>query len=387
MESTVEQETTPQEPVSDGQWYASQAAADLLGIHRSTLHLAVRRMKLVPDAYTPGGHARFRRETLARFSERLALDSATGGDSSISRAVASAVGALSRFTALEPVCVAVVDAALTISPGFEACLVSLYDEDQQRGEFRVLASRGVSQRLMTHYYWLRRQPSVDFISLNAVRRGERFICEDVEAPSAQTPEGSQHTLREAGWRSCATFPCVSEGQGLGLLMCLGHSPYSVSEPEIVALGNLSDVVTVALRRWLRDEAARRQTETISAMMRQAQEAGARMPRADDLVTLRRICQQGAKARIVSEWGITSVAQSEAPPSLISLMRTAAIADTPQRAEWVDDDGRVVALAAPAPTACRQAAVGAIWRRQDMRSGMELALLEVYAQACAAIVRR
>jgi hypothetical protein len=108
--------------------------------------------------------------------------------------------------------------------------------------------------------------------------------------------------------------------------------------------------------------------------------------ADDLCEVRRICQRGAHARLVREWGIAS-AEVEAPAPLASLMRAAAAADAPQRVEWAEDDGGKVALAIPARAQEGRAAVGAIWLRQDLCSGMEVALLHVYAEVCATIASR
>lgn len=370
----------------DRRLYASKAAADFLGIHRSTLHLAVRRLKIVPDAYTPGGHARFRQETLERFSDRLSLDSATGGDGSMSRALASAVASLSRFTSLQPVCEAVVDAVLTACPGFEVCVVTACDEDSQRDSgWRLLAERGLPQRVTTQYRWLRRQPNAEFICDNVMRQGARFICGDMLTTDVAIPEGSLKTLLANGFRSCAALPCVADGQSLGLLMCLGRVPRDFSEPEIILLGQLADIVTVALRRWRRDEATRRQTETIGALMRQAREAGECAPGKDSLAYLRATCQQGAKAKVVRECGFATEPDAETPPALARLLRAAAAENAPQRAEWIDDGGHAVALATPASSG--HAAVGAIWRRQDMRSGMEIAVLQVYAQAYSEIANR
>src|SRR5579862_8304506 len=59
-------------------WFGAQAAADFLSVHRSTVFLAIQRGHLRPDAYTPGGFARFRQSTLEEFSQRLAEEAATG---------------------------------------------------------------------------------------------------------------------------------------------------------------------------------------------------------------------------------------------------------------------------------------------------------------------
>lgn len=383
MDDLRHQQASTSGRVSDGHMYGAQAAAALLGVHRSTLYLAVRKMKLIPDAYTPGGHARFRRETLERFRERLALDSATGGDGSTARAVASAITSLSRFTKLQPVCEAVVEAAKIACPGFEACLaVARDDYASVCDDLRVVAERGLPHRLLQKYRWLRRRPGLDFVSTMVARTQEPFLCRDIQAERHAVPEGGLATLTGSGFRSCVALPCVYDGVTLGLLICLGRAPCSASEPEVVALGNLADVLTVALRRQRRDEAIRRQTAAISELMRQTKPA----PPGDSLREARRICQQGARARVVREWGITSAA-GPTPTPLADLMRAAARTDVPQRIEWAEADGERIAVAIPAQTQVGHAAVGAIWLKQDLWSGMEMALLQVYAQVCSAIACR
>lgn len=367
--------------------FSSHEAAEFLGIHRSTLHLAIRKRKLTPDSYTPGGHVRFQGETLRRFKDRLALDSATGGDGSIARALSGAVASLSHFTELEPVCEVVVDAALTACPGFAASMILACRDDAPRESFHLVASRGVPERVALEYRWLRRNPGVDFISSVVARQGARLLISDALSAGAPVPEGTQRLFVGAGWRSAAVLPCVSAGQTLGLLICLGRTSYGLSEPEIAALEQLSDVVTVALRRWRRDDAIRRQTETIRELILHAQAAGERVARDDGLAALRRICQQGARARLVCEWGFPASLESEAPAPLANLLRAAATERATQRAEWESADGAAIALATPAPTATGRAAVGAIWRREDMRTGIELALLQVYGQSCASVACR
>jgi hypothetical protein len=387
MDGMGRQRPTSHRIASDEQMFAAQAAAELLGIHRSTLYLAVRKSKLIPDAYTPGGHARFRWETLERFRERLTLDSATGGGGSISRAVASAIASLSHFTKLQPVCEAVVEAALIACPGFETCLAVAHDDYTNAcNDLRLLAERGLPQRLRQEYHWLRRRPGLDFISSMVARQQEPYFCYDIQLERGAAPEGGWATLTNAGFHSCAALPCVHDGVTLGLLICLGRAPCSASEPEMVALRNLADVLTVALRRQRRDEATLRQTTAISELMRQTQLAQSGVTSADDLGAARRICQQGARARVVQEWGIAS-ASTPAPAPLANLLRAAASTETPQRVEWAEDDGGRIALAIPAQAQDGHAAVGAIWLRQDLCSGMEVTLLQVYAQVCSAIASR
>ncbi len=367
-------------------FYAAQAAADFLGIHRSTLYLAVRNLKLIPDAYTPGGHARFRRETLERFSDRLALDSATGGAGCTGRAVASAIASLAQCGRLEPVGEAVVDAALAICSGFSGCTALVCDDDAPRGEeLRILAARGVSQRLTTEYQWLRRRPGVAFISATVVHTCERFICADVREPGACVPEGGRALLIGAGYQSCAAFPCVASGVTLGALICLGRAPCVLSEPETVALGNLAGVLAVALRRARREAAIERQIGVISALLRAAREAsGCADANAERLSALCELFIAGTQARLMYTW--PPAAEHGAPPaSLAELLCAAATQGAPQRTEWIEDEDTMVALATPALGAAGgRRAFAALWRRQDMRAGMEATTLQVFAQVYAQI---
>jgi hypothetical protein len=156
---------------------------------------------------------------------------------------------------------------------------------------------------------------------------------------------------------------------------------------LLALASLSDVLTAAMRRGRRDDAAQRQIAAIADLVRHAEHAPEGSSPANDLSTLRGICQHGARAQLVREWGLVAGDSTQTPAPLGDLMRAAAATSAPQRAEWLADDGAAIALAAPTHSPTGQAAVGAIWRRQDLRSGMELALLQVYAQACASIVGR
>lgn len=376
--------TTAAAHSDDSPLIAAQAAADMLGIHRSTLYLAVRKLKLVPDAYTPGGHARFRPETLERFRERLTLDSATGGDSTVARAVARAVEALSRFTELQPVCETVVDAVLLACPTFETCVVGAREEHEHHGAPRLVAERGLPPRLRLEYDFLRRRTDLELITTTVIRERTPFFCGDVLAPGAFVPEGALLAMNDTGFRSCAALPCVAGGETLGLLVCLGRAPHDFSEPEIVALKNLAHVLTVALRRQRRNEAASRQTAAISELMRQTQRAQEGEVRLDDLAEIRRTFQHGARAGHVSEWGITNP-PPDAPGPLTELLRAAAHTQQLAQAEWGDDADKKIALAIPIPSACGHAAIGAIWRRQDLRSGLELALLHIYAQICSILV--
>lgn len=202
----------------DDHLYAAQAAADLLGIHRSTLYLAVRKLKLVPDTYTPGGHARFRRQTLQRFADRIAMESATGGEGTASRALAGAVASLSGYTNLEDVCKTVVGAVRGVCPEMSMAIAVATKSDTPRTDFQRIAAEGMPPHLATGYRLMRRQPGTDAITDLVAREQKPFICEDVLEQNTGAPEAALHLIRNIGMRSCAVFPCVYDGVTLGVLI-------------------------------------------------------------------------------------------------------------------------------------------------------------------------
>lgn len=370
----------------DERLYAAHAAADLLGIHRSTLYLAVRHGKLTPDAYTPGGHARFSMATLRRFSERLAYGSATGGESNATRALARAVASLSRFAALKPACEVIVDAVLEACPFLDCSMVITLSHDNPRKAPTMVAGKGVTHQLQSEYRWLRRRPGLSFITSLRAQQSQRVIIDDGWAEHTDVPEGSLQALRASGFRSCVMFPCDHDGVTLGYLIGMGRNPSPCTEHELAALGALADVATHALRRSWRENAIQAQIKATEEMMRSAAIAPDGSTTAQHLATVRSVFQQATRARLVYEWELSEKPAADTPPRLIEAMRLAASENSPQRVCWLTDGGPVVAIATPTHSTHPQAAVGAYWRRTDLRSGMELAFLQVYAQAYEIVTR-
>ena len=62
---------------------ASGAAAIRLGLHRSSLYLAIKRGLITPDLITRGGHARFSEATLDAYAEQLRHTFATRPSSTL----------------------------------------------------------------------------------------------------------------------------------------------------------------------------------------------------------------------------------------------------------------------------------------------------------------
>jgi len=224
----------------------AQAAARYLGIHRSTLHLAVRRGALVPDERTPGGHLRFTRVTLDTYRERPARDGALGEEAQ-GRAM-RALGALARRLlagdGLARVADAAADDLLDALPGLDMCLIALLDP--RPGDphgLRVLAERGMPPQVIEEFRRLRR--TFRFAVTTAVRTLEAEVREDAEIEPLHT--GTRHVSRL--WRvgAYAAYPIAAGDRPLGTLLCASHRPRRFSPAERAFLQALADLLALAVR--------------------------------------------------------------------------------------------------------------------------------------------
>lgn len=370
----------------DHRLFAAHAAADMLGIHRSTLYLAVRSGKLTPDVFTPGGHARFSLETLHRFSERLAHSPATGGETHSTHWLGNAIASLSHYHALQPVGEAIVEAALESIPVFDTCLALYYPEGRPREMPQLAAAKGLTRELSTHYHWLRRHPGLEFVTNIGSRLGARLVVSDARAGFADIPEGTLRLLTDAGFRSCVTVPCDYDGATLGYLAGLGRLPCAFTDAELEMMESLADVLTAALRRSRRDEAIRAQVNGMGMLMRCALSAADSDSPENKRLSLRSIFLQSSRAKNVFEWTEGAASATSVPLQVMEALRIAATNATLHQVHWLAEVTPMVAIATPLQSAGASAAVGAYWRKQDMRSGIgtEAALLQAYAQACASV---
>jgi excisionase family DNA binding protein len=241
----VHRQSSPEERL-----LGAEAAADHLRIHRSTLHLAVRQGMLVPDTRTPGGHVRFRRETLDAYCARLGIGSSVTGESAAAaplRALAELARLLVANEALEVVGAAAVAGMRRALPGIDACAVAMVQPEP--GDPFVLqpfAHFGLPEQVRASYRQLRR--TFRFASTTALRTLEPEICENAAARQLYT--GTQRFARLWQLGAYALFPITASGEPLGLLLCLSHASRRFSASERAFLQAMADQLALAIQQAL-----------------------------------------------------------------------------------------------------------------------------------------
>lgn len=227
--------------------YGTQEAAMLLGLHRSTLNVAVRRHLLVPDERTPGGHLRFRQATLEAFRERLAAWPATGGGAATApvHLLADLCGQLARDVALETFAERVVAGVPRALPGIEMCFVArVVAESEDRLAPHIIARSQLPDDVWALFEQLK--TTFRFAVTTVLRTLSPEYCQDTSAMPLHT--GTLELRRIWALGSYAALPVIASGHPAGALMCAGPAPRHFTEHDQALLGAVADLLAVALAR-------------------------------------------------------------------------------------------------------------------------------------------
>lgn len=228
------------------QMYGTQEAARYLGVHRSTLHLAVRQGLIVPDERTPGGHVRFSKDTLNRFREQLASGSATGEESALAplraHATVAHLLAMQHTSDLREIGAEVVKWVNEVLHNVDACCVARYaPESYERFAFRMVAQKGFPKPVVTAF--LRMQTIHAFAATTVLRTLQPEIQEDV----AQQPVHAGTAWLSRTWPigAYAVLPIVAGEKALGVLICVNQHPRHFSRQDVLFLRGMADLLAAA----------------------------------------------------------------------------------------------------------------------------------------------
>lgn len=227
--------------------YGTVAAAKLLGLHRSTLNVAVRKHLLIPDERTPGGHLRFRRTTLEAFRERLAAWPATGGGAATAplHLLADLCDLLARDVAPETFADRIVTGLPRALPGIEMCFVArVVAEPEDRLAPHIIARSHLPDEVWALFEQLK--TTFRFAVTTVLRTLSPEYCEDASATPLHT--GTLELRRIWALGSYAALPAISGGRPVGALICAGPAPRTFTEHDQALLGAVADLLAVALAR-------------------------------------------------------------------------------------------------------------------------------------------
>ena len=271
------------------EWYGVQEAARFLGLHRSTLHLAIQRGRLTPDLRTPGGHARFRRTTLQTFQRRLVDEAATSEAEAFAptQTLATLARRVAAGQSLRVVCQAAVEGVAAAEPGIMCCVVFRATEQDTMDEhddlnatntanspntantpnapgegddprllgrrgsataLRLYASQGFSRRFFRTYTLLRTQTRASFATIAVLRTREAQFCDDIARSSDAYPfNGTARLLNEMGMRSYGVVPVATTERAVGALVVGSEAPHHFALHERIFLQGVADQLATALR--------------------------------------------------------------------------------------------------------------------------------------------
>ena len=227
------------------QFYGAQEASRYLGLHRSTLHVAIRQNLIVPDQFTPGGHARFRRETLESFRLRLADIPATsrGGALVPVRALAQVARMLVEARQLEEVCQTAVDAIRRVLPAVDRCQIIVRTGNAQGGlDLRVMAEHNLPATYFSDY--LRLRGTFRFVTTTAMCTREDQFCEQVSVACGHS--GTLYLMERLRATAYGVIPILTADDALGVVVCLTREPHRFTEEECTFLHGIADELAVAL---------------------------------------------------------------------------------------------------------------------------------------------
>jgi excisionase family DNA binding protein len=402
--------------------YGAQAAARMLNIHRSTLHLAVRRGELIPDKTTPGGHVRFTRETLDAFAARLTHEPATTS----TRVLSALARTLAVPNGPEEFCHLTFARIRQALPDLTILGVGLrHPTPDDPHNINPVAQEGLAPGIVERFRQLR--PGTEFASTAVFRTRAPEVCEDTTlAPAVRL--GAWGLARRAGLGAYAVLPLVvgSAAAGdtvLGVLVVASPWPRHFPQSDIAFLQSIANDLGVALayhgqltRLRSHSRAAIELTQCAlklrTALYALPADASAARTtaRARAIETLRQLYLERSSAEHVDMIGLdrgragreldgagdtgehrlgwdgaagpARRGAGATPQQLLDLMEHVHDAGPIQRAQWEETDGVRAGIAMTLPLSREHVVtVGATWRGDSSERVAEEALLAAFGTAC------
>ena len=231
-------------------YIGSVAAAQELGVSRSTIHKAVKTGTLVPDMRTPHGHARFRPETLEAFREDMASETLREvaheplphGSIQQARLLAAMVQSLTTTSEVPEICKAAFGMVKQLVPNVHMGHVALHmPTDGDPWAVQVVAHEGYPADTAGTYRELGRSAG-PFTTEEVVRTGRMVRIEAPRQPGREVRHGTAVFMRQLNVHTFLALPLMARGQCIGALVVLSHRAYAWSAAEIELLQAVADHV-------------------------------------------------------------------------------------------------------------------------------------------------
>lgn len=222
-------------------------AARLLGMHRSTLHIAIQHGEITPDTSTRKGHVRFSMATLEAYRAHLREGpAASGARPQLLRRLA---GELAHDSDVPELARLALTGLRKLSPGFVAGLVYAYRPTSENPwKMTALALEGISEADTQPFVTLRR--NTEFAFMTVLRDGVVVRCRD--AATDTVVPGTRAFLDYVNAKSFILLPItyttqVAGPQVLGMLGVGFAEPRAFGSQEEQFYAHIADVLGVAIR--------------------------------------------------------------------------------------------------------------------------------------------
>jgi excisionase family DNA binding protein len=356
-------------------------AARFLGIHRSTLHQAVKNGAITPDLTTHGGHFRFSRATLDAFAVRIAREPVTALSELLPELTAT-LGAPDGRRALclkayERISHGLPDLTVFAVLGVKSHARSLLD-------LEVIAAVVLPDWYLPEL--IANVEQKDYEVKYVLRTLRPLYFEDTSAADANLHPPTRSLARHGALHALAIIPLTQDSEARGVLAVGSPHAHKFRTPDIAFLQNTADELTIALACHDYMDSAHAQVLTSGELMREAlrlradsyspEQPAARIA---PLITLFREAT-GADAVSLTAPSVGLASSSE---ETRALMRRVSRRDPTATERWQSLGTRKTAIATLAPLNTRNNIVAAAeWTSEIIRQQEFEALLYVFAAASA-----
>jgi excisionase family DNA binding protein len=356
-------------------------AAHALGVHRSSLHLAIKNNVLAPDLVTQGGHYRFSRATLESYAERIVHAPLTTN--------ADLLTLLPRIITLpdgkERLCryaFAAVERRISDMTAF--VVVESQPSSDRRIRPHITTSLRFPRTILNQF--IATYGKQDMTTARVLATGEPFYCDNVRTQFIPH-SGSQLLNRRSPYLAYAILP-LSIGDGVfGTLGVCSRIPHSFAPDEKTLLEKDAQSLAIALTChnavWARQSHALALTALLKVSFDyRVRPARKRSPHTEQTEVLLHVFQKETGAEETFVAGVESrlAPQSEGARRLAERISSG---EPLAVAQWEGEQGPLVGVAIVIPHGdAYPLALGGVWRGALEESADYAALLYTLAGAYA-----
>jgi excisionase family DNA binding protein len=356
-------------------------AAHVLGVHRSSLHLAIKNNVLAPDLVTQGGHYRFSRATLEAYAERIAhAPLTTNADllTLLPRIITLPEGKerLCRytFTAVER----------RISDMTAFIVVESQPSSDRRIRPHITTSLRFPRTIVDQF--IATYGKQDMTTARVLATGEPFYCDNVRTQFIPS-SGSQLLNRRSPYQAYAILPLSIGDEVFGTLGICSRIPHAFTRDEKDLLERAAQSLAIALIChnvvWARQSHAKALTALLKASFDyRGRSARRRPPHIEQADVLLRVFQTETDAVETFVAGVESRLQPHSEGARRLAERITG-GEPVAVAHWEGEQGSLVGVAIALPHGdAHPIVLGGVWRGALEESDDYASLLYALAGAHA-----